>query len=80
MMSSLRGPEAGLVVRIAIEQTEPLTGSAACPETGAPVPFVGWLELLRTIAELVGPASQMTEPSRAHRLMVVEPARGDQDG
>lgn len=72
-------PSAGLVIRLAIEQTEPLTGSACCPETGAAVPFVGWLELLRTVAELIGSESQRATSSQAPHLTVLEPARGDSE-
>jgi hypothetical protein len=52
---------AGLVIRIAIDTTDPLTGSASA-ERGGSVPFVGWLELLRAVSELVG---QRAEGSRA---------------
>ena len=42
-----------IVIRLAIHQAEPLTGiaEAACP--CSPVPFAGWLELLRAISDLV---------------------------
>ena len=46
-------PTAGLLVSVSIAQTEPLTGTATCAE-GTPISFVGWLELLRAISELVG--------------------------
>jgi hypothetical protein len=39
-------------IQISIEQSEPLVGTAAAG-TGAPVRFVGWLELLRAISDLV---------------------------
>jgi hypothetical protein len=42
-----------MLIRISIEKTEPLTGTAAAGER-TPVPFMGWLEMLRTISELVG--------------------------
>jgi hypothetical protein len=42
-----------MLIQISIEKTEPLTGSAAIKGSG-PVRFVGWLELLRAIADLVG--------------------------
>ena len=78
--AGLVGPAASeLVIRIAIAQTEPLTGSATCPATGTPVPFVGWLELLRALADLVESERQKIELNRAPRLAVVEPARGDRD-
>jgi hypothetical protein len=43
---------AGMVIRLAIEQTEPLTGTAA-NDSGEPVHFVGWLAMLKTISELI---------------------------
>jgi hypothetical protein len=51
---------ADMVIRIAIDTTEPLSGTAAT-ERCEPVPFVGWLEMLRAISELVEP----TKVSRA---------------
>ena len=40
-------------IRIAIQTTEPLTG-AARTETGGPLPFEGWLELLHVLSTLIG--------------------------
>jgi hypothetical protein len=47
----------GLVmqIRISIEKAEPLTGTAATAGT-RPLSFVGWLEMLRAVSELVGAA------------------------
>ena len=42
-----------MVIQLSIDTTEPLTGSASCNERG-PVPFVGWLQMLKAVAELVG--------------------------
>ncbi len=42
-----------MVIQVIIDTTEPLTGSALCNER-EPVPFVGWLQMLRAVAELVG--------------------------
>jgi hypothetical protein len=44
-------------INVNIEQTQPLVGSAS---TGRerPVPFVGWLELLRVIADLAESADR----------------------
>ena len=42
-----------MVIQVFIDTTEPLTGSASCKER-EPVPFVGWLQMLRAVAELVG--------------------------
>jgi hypothetical protein len=44
---------AGISIHISIEKTEPLTGVAAT-EGRAPLPFVGWLELLRVVSDLIG--------------------------
>jgi hypothetical protein len=50
-----------MLINIAIEKTQPLTGTATS-NGKAPVPFAGWLELLRAVAELVGTPEQPTEP------------------
>lgn len=42
-----------MVIHVTIDTAEPLTGSASCDER-EPVPFVGWLQMLRAVAELVG--------------------------
>ena len=42
----------GVLIRIMIETTQPLAGTAAS-EASHPLPFHGWLELLRVISELV---------------------------
>jgi hypothetical protein len=44
-----------MLIRISIERTQPLAGAAAT-EGGEPVPFEGWLELLRVVSELVAAA------------------------
>jgi hypothetical protein len=41
-----------MVIQISVDTTQPLAGTAAA-ERGAPVPFIGWLELLRVISALV---------------------------
>ena len=42
-----------MLITLAIEKTQPLTGTASCDERGT-VAFVGWMELLRAVADLVG--------------------------
>ena len=42
-----------MVIQVFIDATEPLTGSASCNER-EPVPFVGWRQMLRAVADLVG--------------------------
>lgn len=44
-----------MLIRLSIEGTEPLAGSAAT-EGGDPLHFDGWLELLRVVSELVAAA------------------------
>jgi hypothetical protein len=47
-------PEAAsMLITLAIEKTQPLTGTASCDGCGT-APFVGWMELLRAVADLVG--------------------------
>lgn len=43
-----------MLIRISIDSTQPLTGTAATEASG-PRPFAGWLELLRVISELLAP-------------------------
>jgi hypothetical protein len=52
-----------MLINVTIEQTQPLTGSAS---TGGErsVSFVGWLELLRAIAELAEATGQSGDQSR----------------
>jgi hypothetical protein len=40
-----------MVIHVMIETIDPLTGSAAA-EGRTPLPFEGWLELLRVISQL----------------------------
>jgi len=46
-----------VLIQLWIERTQPLAGTAAIEEA-EPVPFDGWLELLRMISELVTAASE----------------------
>jgi hypothetical protein len=46
-------PSRVMEIRISIETTQPLTG-AAMTESEGPLPFAGWLELLRAVSTLVG--------------------------
>ena len=52
-----------MLVEISIEKTQPLTGTASAGGKG-PVSFVGWLDLLRAIAELAGAPGQSVDASR----------------
>jgi hypothetical protein len=51
-----------MLIRISIEKTEPLTGTAATARS-RPLAFVGWLELLRAISELVGAEGRSADPN-----------------
>lgn len=42
-----------MLITLAIEKTQPLTGTASCDGRGTAT-FVGWMELLRAVADLVG--------------------------
>ena len=53
-----------MLINIAIEKTQPLTGTASCGEQRS-VAFVGWMELLRAVADLVGGSGQPPDPSRS---------------
>jgi hypothetical protein len=52
-----------MLVQISIEKTQPLTGTASTGGKG-PVSFVGWLDLLRAIAELADAPGQSVDPGR----------------
>jgi hypothetical protein len=46
-----------VLIRIWIEGTQPLAGTAAT-KGSKPLPFDGWLELLRVVSELLAAAEQ----------------------
>ena len=52
-----------LLIRLSIETTEPLSGTAGI-EGGDPLPVQGWLDLLSVISEL---AATRTEPPDKRR-------------
>jgi hypothetical protein len=47
------GGSTGVVIRIRIQRSEPLTGTAVT-EDGSTVGFEGWMELIGAVAELLG--------------------------
>jgi hypothetical protein len=47
---------APMLIRIVVEQTQPLAGTATTDGCD-PLPFAGWLELLRVLSELVEAAT-----------------------
>ena len=46
-----------MVIKISIDTTEPLAGTAAMGERDAAIPFTGWFELLRAISALIDPTT-----------------------
>ena len=68
---------AGMLVCISIDRSAPRVGTAACAGR-APVPFEGWLELLRAISELVG-AERFSDDGPGAAEAPTERTEGDQD-
>jgi hypothetical protein len=66
----------GMLIRISVESSQPLAGSAASDEAG-PLYFDGWLEMLRVVSELVTPARSGGED--ANRVEAAMPANADGD-
>jgi hypothetical protein len=64
-----------VLIRVWIERTQPLAGTAATEEA-EPVGFDGWLELLRVISELVAAAPSGGEDEDATEA----PIQGNQPG
>ena len=54
-----------LVIRVSIEQAEPLRGTATT-EDGAPVAFEGWMEFLGAVSELLGLPREDLRSSRTN--------------
>jgi hypothetical protein len=52
---------APMLIRIVVEQAQPLAGTATTAGRD-PLPFEGWLELLRVLSELVDPATPPVSP------------------
>jgi hypothetical protein len=50
-----------MLIRISIDSTQPLTGTAATEASG-PLPFARWLELLQVISELLAPTGPPYPP------------------
>jgi hypothetical protein len=67
-----------MLIRISIEKTEPLVGTAVTGR-GAPVPFVGWLDLLRAISEVVGADAHTREQCPDLAEPRIETTRGDRE-
>ena len=73
-----QGPN-GIVIRLAIEKTEPLTGIAEAACRCASVPFVGWLEMLRAISGLVAADASMSPNVQPATTAPLTRPEGDQD-
>ena len=69
---------ADMVIQISIEQTQPLIGTAS-DERGVPVPFVGWMALLRAISDLVEASGPCPAEGRPVPVASSERTKGDQD-
>jgi hypothetical protein len=54
-----------MLIRILIDSTQPLAGTAATEEA-EPLHFDGWLELLRVISELVAATASSGARTRSH--------------
>jgi len=61
-----------MLIRLSIDSTEPLTGTAAA-DTKPPVPFVGWLDLLRAISSVVGDDGSQGDDALAEHEATTEP-------
>ncbi len=69
-----------MLIRISVESSQPLAGSAASDEAG-PLYFDGWLELLRVVSELVTPArSGGEDANRTEAAMSAKPDGDDDTG
>lgn len=66
-----------MLIRISVESSQPLAGSAASDEAG-PLYFDGWLELLRVVSELVTPpCSGSGDANRAEAATSAKPDDDD---
>jgi hypothetical protein len=68
-----------MLIRISVESSQPLAGSATSDEAG-PLHFDGWLELLRVVSELVTPRSGGEDASRAEAATSSKPDGGEDTG
>ena len=64
-----------MLIHLSIDSTEPLTGTAAAG-TRPPIPFVGWLDLLRAISSVVVDDCSQDSPSLAEHEAATEPPPG----
>ena len=67
-----------MLIRISVESSQPLAGSAASDEAG-PLYFDGWLELLRVVSELVTPPCSGSEDANRAEAATSAKPDGDDD-
>jgi hypothetical protein len=65
-----------MLIHIRIENTQPLSGTAGAKGSD-PLPFDGWLELLRVISELVDAAA---DSGGGNGEAAEEPMQGNETG
>jgi hypothetical protein len=65
-----------MLIRIRIERTQPLAGTAATDDVG-PLRFDGWLELLRVTSQLIGtvPAGDDASDPTLERTSPTDPVQ-----
>jgi hypothetical protein len=67
---------ATMLISIQIEKTQPLTGTASTDGKG-PVSFVGWMALLRVVAELTEAMDTPVDSGQSEREKPAIQAIGD---
>ena len=65
-----------MLIRISVESSQPLAGSADSDEAG-PLYFDGWLEMLRVVSELITPVRYGGEDAKQAETAI--PAEPDSD-
>ncbi len=65
-----------MLISIQIEKTQPLTGTASSEDKG-PVSFVGWMALLRVVAELTEAMESSADAGREANERPAIPAIGN---
>lgn len=66
-----------MVIQIAIQETQPLTGTASTAMK-EPVSFVGWLDMLRAVSELVTTGGNPPGCRQSMNCDLLDHARGEQ--
>jgi len=68
-----------MVIKISIDTTEPLAGTAAMGERDTMIPFTGWFELLRAISALIDPTTIPGDTGRQATLESLPPCEQEHD-